>query len=175
MTAPTRSLSAEERTEVARLIADGGLIAAVAFIRRATGATLAEAVVAARAAGVELGAITPPRPGHPLTAEILAIGPFSAAIAPFLPYSSERYEGVPEGTPVIATIIDTYRDTEQTFELAACFGVDPWDFNAHAPLDPARVDLEALGALDDAAREPFERLRDAGFVFYFYGPLSDDA
>jgi hypothetical protein len=92
---------------------------------------------------------------------------------PFLPYSSERYAGVPEGTLVIADVVDTYSDAERTLECAACFGVDPWDFNGHA-LDPARVDLEALDALEDGARESFVNLRDAGFKFYFYGPLLED-
>jgi hypothetical protein len=122
MSASVRSLSAAERSEVARLITDGGLIAAVAFVREVTDATLDQAIVAVGEAGVELGAITATHLGTQLSAEDLAIGPFSKAIACFLPYSLERYEGVPEGTIVIATVIDTCGDTEQIFELATCLG-----------------------------------------------------
>jgi hypothetical protein len=55
-----------------------------------------------------------------------------------------------------------------------CSRRSPWDFNTHGPIDPAQVDLEALGPPDDRVRESFVSLRDAGFVFYFYGPLIDE-
>jgi hypothetical protein len=174
MTTPVRDLSAEERAELARLIVERRLIAGVAFVRAATGATLAQATAIARVVAVEIGAITPRNPEPQLSGELLAIGAFSRSIAPFLDYDVERYEGVPDGAPVIVTITDAY-ETEDTFALAASFGVDLWDFNAHAPLDAARIDLETLGALDDAASERFVRLRDAGFTFYFYLPPNEDA
>lgn len=168
------SLSVEERAEVGRRIAAGGLLAGIAFVREITRATLAEAVAVAREIGLELGVVRAPSVGPQLGGEVFAIGPFSRAIVPYLPYDEARYEGVADGSPVLAEILGVYRDTDETFTLAASFGIDPWDFNAHA-LDPARVDLDALGTLDVLARETFVALRDAGFHFYFCGPSIDDA
>ncbi|XXX74631.1 hypothetical protein WMF30_43975 [Sorangium sp. So ce134] len=167
--APMRELSAEERAEIVGRLARGGLLDAVAYHRRATGASLADALASVRALAREEGLLAEAASGGGLSATIYAVGPFRAELVPFFDYSAELYAGVAPGAPLIQCLFDVYESTRETFALAAAFGADPLDFNTHA-LDASRADLEALRGLEPEGLlvERFLALRDAGFRFYFF-------
>lgn len=160
-------LSAQQRDEVLRLYDAGTLLEAVVYVRRVTGAGLAEADASIRAVLREAGRVGTEALGA-TSAEVLAVGPFRRELVPFLDYGADFYAATREGTKLMVRLVDVYRDDEKARALAACFGADPWDFNTHA-LDPWRADLDALRALfeDDELVRKVEGLRAAGFQFYF--------
>jgi hypothetical protein len=101
-----------------------------------------------------------------MNAEVLAIGPFQSAIVPHLEYGADLYSKTREGAPVIRFLFEC-EHSPQSRELAACFGVEPWDFNQHH-LNPSTADVQRLTAAFDAADvEVFVALRAAGFDFYY--------
>ena len=161
-----RELSPDERTELTRRLASHGMLDAVAYHRRATGSSLAEAVASVRA----LLVVGPhqARSGHELSAEVLAIGPFRTELVPFLEYGDQLWAKVAPGALIAQKVFDVYQSTSEVVALGAAFAIDPGDFDAHA-LDASRADLEALHALDAGVFvERFVALREAGFRFYFY-------
>jgi hypothetical protein len=103
-----------------------------------------------------------------MTAQVLSIGPFRRDLARHLHYPPDLYAGTQEGVTVVSVLFECFGST-QSRELAACFGIDPWDFNQHR-LDPHAVDLarlRALYSLDGGLIEAFLALREAGFAFHF--------
>ena len=111
-----------------------------------------------------------------MSAEILAIGPFSADIADALEYPADLYARTRPGVTVFAYLFSVMPGSSTSHTFAGHLGVDDaWDFNQHK-IDPARVDLDALRAflatLHDSADylpdvERFVRLRDKRFDFFF--------
>jgi hypothetical protein len=102
-----------------------------------------------------------------MNAEVIAIGPFHRSIIPFLQYPADQYANTREGVTIAEKVFFIESGTSESRKLAACFGVDPWDFNHHE-LDPRSADLDHLRDLfgEEAVRS-FVGLRDAGFRFFF--------
>lgn len=171
-------LSAQQRDEVLRLYDAQGPLAAIAYVRRTTGADLAEANGAVQALARETGRIREPAETG-LSARIIAVGPFRRELIPFLAYTDPAYYAATrEGVPVVVNFVDVYRDSKEVYALAACFGADPWDFNTHE-LNPWRTDLDALRTLladeeDGYYVSKLEALRAAGFQFYFHLDEGDE-
>lgn len=160
--------SQEVRDEVVRLFDQKGLLEAVLYVRRVTNAGLGEAHAAVRQVLHEAGRLREANSGE-TSAELMAIGPFSQAVAAHLDYGPELYAGVPDGTKVVVHMFEVYKNDKAAQALAACLGADVWDFNTHA-LDPWRADLGALHLLseeDDELIHQFTALRDAGFRFFY--------
>ena len=124
-----------------------------------------------------------------MSADVIAIGPFRRELVPYLGQPVELHAATRDGATIVLRVFETSEGSSRSRELAACFGVDPWDFQSHA-LDAARADLPGLRELfrrghegdpvaprlDDAKIEAplfvdvverFVRLRDAGFAFFF--------
>jgi len=111
-----------------------------------------------------------------MSAEILAIGPFSAEIADALEYPAEQYARTRAGVAVFAYLFSVMPGSSTSHAFAEHLGIDnAWDFNQHR-IDPAGVDLDRLraflGTLQDSADylkdiERFVRLRDKKFDFFF--------
>jgi hypothetical protein len=111
-----------------------------------------------------------------MSAEILAMGPFSVDIADALEYPANLYAGTRPGVTVFAYLFSMMPGSSTSHALAEHLGIgDAWDFNQHK-IDPARANLDALraflGTLDDSADflrdvERFIRLRDKNFDFFF--------
>ena len=102
-----------------------------------------------------------------MNAEVIAIGTFQRSIVPYLQYPKEYYVNTRDGVRIAETVFFVESGSSESRQLAAGFGVDPWDFNQHE-LDPARADIELLREMfgDEMVRS-FEGLRDAGFSFFF--------
>jgi hypothetical protein len=162
-------LSPEVRDEVVRLFDKGrSLMEALLHVRRSTGAGLAEAHAAVQSVLREEGRLRVSSSSG-TSAELIAVGPFSPDIAPFLDYDRALYEGVPAGAKVVAHLLDVYENDKEAHALASSLGADVWDFNTHA-LDPWRADLDALRLLTEGDEEwvhRFVSLRAAGFRFFF--------
>ena len=111
-----------------------------------------------------------------MSAEILAIGPFSGDIVDALEYPPELYAETRPGVTVFAYLFSMMPGSSTSHAFAEHLGIDnAWDFNQHK-INPLRVDLdglrEFLGALDESQHylkdvERFLRLRDKKFEFYF--------
>jgi hypothetical protein len=101
-----------------------------------------------------------------LDAQVIAIGPYSQAVAGSLEYPQEYYEAcqMREGATVIVTVFVAYTSA-QSLALAEALGASAWDFNTHV-LDATRANLEAL-EVDASEVRRFEVLREAGFQFYY--------
>jgi hypothetical protein len=102
--------------------------------------------------------------------QVVAIGPFHATLRDVLYDPAARHLRTAEGSIVVEPVFATPEGNSRSRELAGCFGVDPWDFGAHA-LDAERADLDRLRAMfrhdAPAAADKFVRLRAAGFRFFF--------
>jgi len=111
-----------------------------------------------------------------MSAEILAIGPFSVDIADALEYPAEHYARTRPGVTVFAYLFSVMPGSSTSRSFAEKLGIDDaWDFNQHK-IDPAGVDLEGLRAflctLQDSADylrdiPRFVRLREKKFDFFF--------
>lgn len=108
-----------------------------------------------------------------MAAELIAIGPYSDAIADFLDYGRERYKLTPEGTMISCRLFGIYEGSTVSREFAHMLGItDPWDFSQHK-LNPAKADvskLEKFGQVyEDYERdvEAFKVLHKNGFEFHF--------
>ena len=108
-----------------------------------------------------------------MTAEVLAIGPFSASLVPHLTHPPVRYASVKDGAILMERVFPTCAGGHTSHALAAALGVDPWDFRTHVVL-PERVNRESLraalvliGADVERTMGRFEALGRAGFQFYF--------
>lgn len=108
-----------------------------------------------------------------MCAEIIAIGPFSRAIAGILDYPSARYAATREGAIVSRRIFGISEGSTVSREFAACLGIsDAWDFNQHR-IDNAKIDFDGLKRFgetyDDYADEIdiLEVLVKSGFELHF--------
>ena len=104
-----------------------------------------------------------------MAADVLAIGPFRPSLLPHLDYPAHLHARTSEGATLIETVFETSEGSTRSRALAACFGIDPWDFDAHA-LDAGAADVERLRTLFSEELELVEKflaLREAGFRFYF--------
>ena len=108
-----------------------------------------------------------------MCAEVIAIGPYSAAVAHLLDYPAERYAGTRDGSTVTRRLFGI-EGSRLSREFATALGLtDPWDFNQHR-LDPSRLDLPALqdfgsrhGDYLDEVDALMALLRQPGFDFHF--------
>lgn len=165
---PSLLNSQEERDEVVRVFDQKGLLEAVLYVRRVADVGLAEAHAAVLPVLHEAGRLRETGSGE-TSVELIAVGPFSRAIATFLDYEPEMYAGVPDGAKVIVHLFEVYENDKAAHELASYLGANVWDFNTHA-LDPWRADLDSLRMLDDgddALARQFTALRAANFRFFF--------
>ncbi len=104
-----------------------------------------------------------------MCAEVIAIGPFSAAVANLLDYRSELYAKTSTGAIISRRLFGILEGSSVSREFAACLGIsDPWDFNQHM-IDNAKIDfagLKAFGAAYDSYADEIEILESlAGFGF----------
>jgi hypothetical protein len=89
-----------------------------------------------------------------MQAEIVAIGPFQRPIVPYLEYPEAYYTNTREGVIIAVKVFCIETGTTESVELAACFHIDPWDFNQHE-LNPENADAQSLRDL--AGEEDFKR------------------
>ncbi|MCK6545405.1 hypothetical protein L6R52_06010 [Myxococcota bacterium] len=109
-----------------------------------------------------------------MSGEVIAIGPFRRALVPYLRHDERQHAQTREGSVIVERVFETPEGNERSRALAACFGVDPWDFASHE-LDASSADVQALRELfreelPTTRPDPVEkwlRLRDAGFRFFF--------
>jgi len=79
-----------------------------------------------------------------MSAEIFAIGPFSADIADALSYPAEHYNNTRAGVPVVTSLFTYMPGSSSSREFAGLLGItDPWDFNQHK-LRASVVDIAPL-------------------------------
>ena len=79
-----------------------------------------------------------------MCAEIIAIGPFSKAIAEFLDYRPELYAATIEGAIVSRRLFGIAEGSMVSREFAVHFGInDAWDFNQHR-INNAKIDFVGL-------------------------------
>ncbi len=100
-----------------------------------------------------------------LETEVVAVGPFSRALASAMPYGAEMYTQTRPGTWVITGFV-VYSLADRV-RLADALHVD-LDRPGSRRVDPAKVDLAAFAELfSEEESAEFVQLRDAGFRFYF--------
>ena len=99
-------------------------------------------------------------------AQIIAIGPFSPKVLDGLEYPASDYAKVREGATVVTNVFVAL-NREESFDLAAAFGVGVMDLGRH-DLDPRSANLQVLDEVfGDETVRGFLLLRDNGFRFYF--------
>lgn len=166
---PALHLMNEQDTQsvIAHLRAGDHLRAAIT-IRRSTGCGLKEAVLVLKGMIRELGLDQSDGESEMgMSAEIMAMGPFSRSIVRYLEYPEDFYKDTREGVVVLRRLFTVYEGSGTSRKLATCFGIEAWDFNQHH-LDPMRVDLDTIREMFDVRDVcAFLALRDAGFQFYF--------
>jgi hypothetical protein len=108
-----------------------------------------------------------------MCAEVIAIGPFSAAVADYLDYRSELYAKTARGAIISRRLFGILEGSSVSRELATYLGIsDPWDFNQHK-VDNAKIDfagLKEFGAAYDSYADEIEILESLarfGFEFHF--------
>jgi hypothetical protein len=101
-----------------------------------------------------------------LDAQLVAIGPFTPRLIPFLEYPSDFYASVPEGATIIECFY-TCLTSDESHRLAAAFGVGALELHRHV-LDSGAADLTTLATLwEPQTVEAFYQLRESGFQFYY--------
>ena len=101
-----------------------------------------------------------------LDAQLIAIGPFTRSLIPFLEYPADFYASVPEAATIVENFY-TCLTSDESHRLAAAFGVGALELHRHA-LDSGAADLVMLAALwDPDTVEAFRHIRNAGFQFYY--------
>lgn len=101
-----------------------------------------------------------------MDAEVIAIGPYSEAVADFLSYPAESYAATRPGMTIVDKVFCVESGSNgQSRELARLLGAEAWDFNTHE-IDPSKADLAGLAREFDGV-ERFVRLTAAGFRFYY--------
>ena len=108
-----------------------------------------------------------------MSAEIIAIGPYSKAVAGAMDYRPERYASTKEGAIVTRRLFCVSEGSTVSREFAALLGItDPWDFSQHK-IDNSRVDIAGLRAFAELYTEyneeveSLETLLNAGFDLHF--------
>jgi hypothetical protein len=101
-----------------------------------------------------------------LDAQVIAVGPYSSALASALEYPTEYYANVRDGDTVTTCVFEALT-SEQSHKLAEAFGVGAMDLGKHH-LSPGIADLAALRAVfEDEPVENFLLLFQHGFDFYY--------
>ena len=105
-----------------------------------------------------------------LSAELIAIGPFSGQVVPVLEHDAVRYEGTLPGTRVVSSVLQA-GGSSTSREMAAACGVEAWNFAQHR-LDPRFIDLIALERVGESlgvegVANTVRVLEEARFEFYF--------
>ena len=111
-----------------------------------------------------------------MSADILAIGPYSPDIALHLGYPPELYCSTRRGALVLATLFGISEGSSASRDFAACLGItDTWDFNQHQ-IDSRKIDFDRLRSVlsglgsGDEYNEDLDALialRKHGFQFLF--------
>ncbi len=110
-----------------------------------------------------------------MSARILALGRYSASLAPLLSHPREAYASLREGAIIVEVLAPRAPGSTSSRALAEALGVSPWDFATHA-FPPEAVDRTALLRVLDGWAEVgdapavvarFEALAAAGFRFFF--------
>jgi hypothetical protein len=111
-----------------------------------------------------------------LSAEVLALGPFSREVADLLDYPPSYYATTRPGSRVVTTLFGIVEGSSASREFAEALGIsNPWDFDQHC-LDPSTVDFGRIRKVLSGFSENTEYLRDAdrmealakhGFEFIF--------
>lgn len=84
-----------------------------------------------------------------LSAEIIAIGPFSQDVVEFLGYPVAFFANTKEGAIVTCRLFGIAQGSTLSRHFASLLGVsDPWDFNQHR-IDRALVDIAGLEAFGE--------------------------
>ena len=108
-----------------------------------------------------------------MEATLMAMGPYSPAVAPFLEYAEEFYKDTRIGATVLTTVFFC-NTTDSSRGLAQALGIDPWDFSQHfIPAEKLDEDRQAeiktwaeeLGKQEDLP--DFDALRAHGFTFIY--------
>ena len=108
-----------------------------------------------------------------MTAEVLAVGPFSAWLIPYLTHPPDRYASVQEGAILMERVFPCCLGNSSSHELAKALDIDPWDFRTHVVSfqrvnrESLRAVLRQIGADVERAMDRFDALARAGFHFYF--------
>jgi len=164
------ALSEQDRSTIEGHLRSFNKIQAILVVRQATGVGLNEAMGFLAEFERQLDPpIARENADVGMTAQVLAIGAFREDLAEHLAYPAQYYANTRPGVPVIHFLFECF-GSSQSHELAACFAIDPWDFNQHK-LDPDKVDLGRLRATfpEDEQQQfaSFLVLREACFDFYY--------
>lgn len=108
-----------------------------------------------------------------MSAEIIAIGPFSQEVAGCLGYPARLFTNTKSGAIVTCHLFGIVEGSTLSRHFSLLFGIsDPWDFNQHQ-VDRNRVDVAGLEAFGrqypdyEADVEALKVLLKAGFDFHF--------
>ena len=108
-----------------------------------------------------------------MCAEIIAIGPFTEAVANILDYRPELYAATTEGAIVSRRLFGITEGSTVSRMFAAYLGIsDAWDFNQHR-IDNSKIDfvgLEEFGRRYDSYADEVEVLESlvrSGFELHF--------
>lgn len=116
----------------------------------------------------------------PTNSEIIAIGPYTGDLAPYMENVEECYVNVPDGAMVITSLFGAAPTTDTSRLLALMFGVvddvsdDISDASRHFIGEDPYINEDALVEYCGRAGEPIETARAAimafvanGFTFFF--------
>jgi hypothetical protein len=108
-----------------------------------------------------------------MSAEVIALGPYSEAIVGLMEYPAYYYASTKEGAPVTFRLFGIVEGSTASREFSELLGIsDPWDFNQHK-VDASKIDFEGLRRWVkrypdyQAEVEVLYGLRRAGFEFHF--------
>lgn len=108
-----------------------------------------------------------------MSAEIIAVGPFSPDVAGLLGYPARLFVNAKDGAIVTCRLFGIAEGSTLSKQFAALLGVsDPWDFNQHQ-IDPNMIDVSGLEAFGqqyadyEADVQALKALLKAGFAFHF--------
>ncbi len=102
-----------------------------------------------------------------MKAKVFAVGPFSRDLVNHLPFDQRYYENTRDGARIMVPVFGPMFGFEESSKLAACFGIDPWDFSRHK-LDGESADVEKLRVLvGKVPADRFSKLVKHGYEFYF--------
>lgn len=105
---PHAGLTLDQQREVLQHLRSGNKIKAVLAVRTFTGLGLKEAIAALDTFGLD-DLYAENHMG--MTSDILAIGPFSAAVVDHMEYPAKFYADARQGAPIIRTLFEVLCDT----------------------------------------------------------------
>ncbi|MBI3347236.1 MAG: hypothetical protein HY020_08505 [Burkholderiales bacterium] len=101
-----------------------------------------------------------------LDAQLIAIGPFSAAVTSALEYGEDFYSDVEPGA-IVVTNVFIAGTSDSSHKLAAAFGVEAMELGKHK-LEASRANIDALVDIFGAANvAQFQCLVRHGFSFFY--------